>query len=144
MSIKYSEILASDEVLTAGNDDIIILAIVDGGSPTGYTTKAIKTSNYIAGGGVATDVIWDANLDLAVGTGSDTAVRLAGGSALQVLRVNAGATALEWAAPSGADGNGIYDGSGSLSGTTTVTMGSNQLTFSGTQTNFNVHSTLKF
>jgi hypothetical protein len=51
MSIKYSEILATDEVLTAGNDDIILLAIVDGGSPTGYTTKAIKKSNLITAGG---------------------------------------------------------------------------------------------
>jgi len=50
MSIKYSEILASDEVLTAGNNDIVLLAIVDGGSPTGYTTKAIKKSNLVTGG----------------------------------------------------------------------------------------------
>jgi hypothetical protein len=35
MSIKYSGILAADEVLSAGNDDIIVLAIVDGGAPTG-------------------------------------------------------------------------------------------------------------
>lgn len=48
MSIKYSEILAADEVLSAGNDDIIVLAIVDGGAATGYTTKAIKKSNLIS------------------------------------------------------------------------------------------------
>ena len=48
MSIKYSGILAADEVLSAGNDDIIVLAIVDGASATGYTTKAIKKSNLIA------------------------------------------------------------------------------------------------
>jgi len=47
MSIKYSEILAADEVLSAGDNDIIVLAIVDGGAPTGYTTKAIKKSNLI-------------------------------------------------------------------------------------------------
>ena len=47
MSIKYSEILAADEVTTSGTDDIIVLAIVDGGAPTGYTTKAIKKSNLI-------------------------------------------------------------------------------------------------
>ena len=50
---------------------------------------------------VATDVIWDAVGDLAVGTGADTAARLARGTGLQVLRVNAGATALEWASPAG-------------------------------------------
>jgi hypothetical protein len=48
MSIKYSGILAADEVLSAGPNDIIVLAIVDGGAPTGYTTKAIKKSNLIA------------------------------------------------------------------------------------------------
>ena len=47
MSIKYSGILAADEVLSAGPNDIIVLAIVDGGAPTGYTTKAIKKSNLI-------------------------------------------------------------------------------------------------
>lgn len=53
------------------------------------------------GGAVATDAIWDAAGDLAVGSGANTAVRLAKGTALQVLRVNSGATALEWAAASG-------------------------------------------
>tara|TARA_R110001606_G_scaffold339250_1_gene487305 strand:+ start:521 stop:991 length:471 start_codon:yes stop_codon:yes gene_type:complete len=48
MSIKYSGILAADEVTSAGDNDIIVLAIVDGGAPTGYTTKAIKKSNLIA------------------------------------------------------------------------------------------------
>ena len=47
MSIKYSGILAADEVTSAGDDDIIVLAIVDGASATGYTTKAIKKSNLI-------------------------------------------------------------------------------------------------
>lgn len=47
---------------------------------------------------VATDPIWDAAGDLAVGTGANTAAKLSKGTALQVLRVNAGATALEWAA----------------------------------------------
>lgn len=49
------------------------------------------------GGGVAADTIWDAAGDLAVGSGADAAVRLARGSALQVLRVNAAGANLEWA-----------------------------------------------
>lgn len=53
------------------------------------------------GGSVATDTIWDAAGDLAVGTGANTAAKLTKGSALDVLRVNAGGTALEWAAPAG-------------------------------------------
>ena len=44
----------------------------------------------------------DAAGDLIVGTGADTAGRLAIGTALQQLRVNAGATALEYFSPSAA------------------------------------------
>ena len=51
-----------------------------------------------AGTTVATDTIWDVAGDLAYGTGADTGARLALGTALQVLQVNAGATAPEWAA----------------------------------------------
>ena len=59
-------------------------------------------------GDVATDAIWDAAGDLAVGSGADTAARLAIGTAGQVLTVNAGATAPEWAAAAGGSGDG-YD-----------------------------------
>ena len=48
MSIKYSEIFSADQILSAGPDDIIVIAVVDGTSSTGYTTKAIKKSNLIA------------------------------------------------------------------------------------------------
>lgn len=59
---------------------------------------AIEWADQSGGSGaVATDTIWDAAGDLVVGTGSNTAARLAKGTALQTLRVNAGATALEWA-----------------------------------------------
>lgn len=58
--------------------------------------------SYITGnsGNVAGDVIWNAVGDLAVGNGPDSAAVLPKGTALQVLRVNAAATALEWG-PSG-------------------------------------------
>jgi hypothetical protein len=49
------------------------------------------------GGDVATDVIWDAAGDLAVGTGANTAVRLAAGSENHVLTIVGGEPA--WAAP---------------------------------------------
>lgn len=62
-SIKYSEIFSADEVLSAGNDDIIIIAIVDGGSPTGFTTKAIKKSNLITDG----DTLYLANSTIGAG-----------------------------------------------------------------------------
>jgi hypothetical protein len=64
-------------------------------------SSALAAAYAPGGGSVATDAIWDAVGDLAVGTGSDTAARLAMGTALQVLRVNAGATGLEWAPAAG-------------------------------------------
>lgn len=49
-----------------------------------------------AGGDVATDEIWDAAGDLIQGTGADTAAKLSKGSALALLKMNAGGTAVEW------------------------------------------------
>lgn len=53
------------------------------------------------GGSVATDTIWDAAGDLAIGSGADTAVRLARGTALQILQTNSGGTNIEWGAVTG-------------------------------------------
>jgi hypothetical protein len=50
-----------------------------------------------SGGSVATDAIWDAAGDLVYATGANAATRLPIGSAAQVLAVNSGATAPEWA-----------------------------------------------
>jgi len=50
-----------------------------------------------ASGGVATDTIWDAKGDLAVGTGADTAQKLALGATGKFLRVNSAQTVgMEW------------------------------------------------
>jgi hypothetical protein len=50
-----------------------------------------------SGGSVATDAIWDAKGDLAVGTGADTASKLAVGNRKQVVRANsATSTGLEY------------------------------------------------
>lgn len=51
------------------------------------------------GGAVATDTIWDAAGDLAVGSGSNTAVRLAKGNEGEVLTISGGNVA--WGAASG-------------------------------------------
>lgn len=130
MSIKYSEIYTATPVVSAGANDLMVIAIVDGGAPTGFTTKGIKVSDFLSGisGDVATDVIWDANLDLAVGTGSDTAVRLAGGTALQVLRVNGAGNALEWAAPS--SGNTLYSADDTIGSGRIATI-TDTMTFTG-------------
>jgi len=69
-------------------------------------------------------ITWDA---------SGVAATVATGSAGQILTSN-GAGAAPTFQAGGADGNGIYDGNGSLTGSTTVTMGANSLTFDGNQT----------
>lgn len=73
-----------------------------------YGCTASNTWTLLGDGGggaaMATDTLWDAAGDLAVGSGSNTAVRLARGTALQVLRVNAGATNVEWADPASSSG----------------------------------------
>ncbi len=50
-------------------------------------------TDLTAGGGVATDAIWDAAGDIVQGTGANTGARLAIGTAFQVLQANSGATA---------------------------------------------------
>ena len=55
----------------------------------------------------------DAAGDLLVGDADNSVARLAKGSALQVLRVNAGATALEYADPAGGGGGNAIYGDGS-------------------------------
>jgi hypothetical protein len=56
-------------------------------------------SGGAGGGSVATDAIWDAAGDLAVGTGANTAARLAIGTNTHVLTSNG--TTATWAAPAG-------------------------------------------
>ena len=74
-------------------------------------------------GDVATDAIWDAAGDLAVGSGANTAARLPMGTANQVLKVNASGTAVEWATDA-TGGSPTFDGIGSGSNTTaTMTVG---------------------
>jgi hypothetical protein len=70
---------------------------VDSSTATGLKWAAASGGS----GSVATDTIWDAAGDLAVGSTADTAVRLARGTAGQVLTVNSGATNIEWARPAG-------------------------------------------
>lgn len=50
--------------------------------------------------GVAADTLFDAPGDLPIGTGADTAAKLAKGSAYQVLRVKSDGSTLEYASPS--------------------------------------------
>ncbi len=75
------------------------------------------------GGSVATDAIWDAAGDLAVGSGANTAAKLAAGSEDDVLTIVSGVPA--WAAPAGGGGStlpldNVTAGSGDLFGGTTL------------------------
>lgn len=71
---------------------------------TGTSPEAIiwgmPDSTAAAGGSVATDAIWDAAGDLALGTGANTAARLAIGANATVLTSNG--TTASWAAPAAA------------------------------------------
>lgn len=94
------------------------------------------------GGSVATDAIWDAKGDLAVGTGSNTASRLAVGTNGQVLTADsAEATGTKWATVSGS-GDMILASTQTVSGLKTFLNAMFALrnvanTFSGLFTNTN-------
>jgi hypothetical protein len=77
-----------------------------------FVTPAEQTAALAAY--IAKSIV-DAAGDLIVGTAADTVARLAKGGALTYLRVNAAATALEWAALSGGAqiATGTYTGDGS-------------------------------
>jgi hypothetical protein len=71
-----------------------------------------ETDLAAAGGGVAIDVIWDAKGDLAVGTGANTAARLAVGANAHILTADStAATGLKWATPAAAAAHNLLDGS---------------------------------
>jgi hypothetical protein len=78
--------------------------LTDSTSSTSTTTAAtpnsVKSAYDLAGAAIPKSLI-DAAGDLIVGTAADTAGRLGIGTAGQVLKVNSGATALEWGTAGG-------------------------------------------
>lgn len=110
-SAIFSTIAVSgqDSVAADSATDTLTLAAGTGISiTTDKTTDTVTITATGGSGSVATDAIWDAAGDIVIGTGANTAARLAIGTAGQLLRVNAGATALEYYTPSGV--SGISDG----------------------------------
>jgi hypothetical protein len=118
-------------ITSNGNSVATITAIADSGAADAavaahvaeadphpvYLTETEADALYAAfgsGGDVASDQIWDAKGDLAVGTGANTAIRLAAGTDGFVLSANsAQASGLEWiAAPSGSGTGTSYFPSG--------------------------------
>lgn len=91
---------ATQTALNAKQDTLVSgtnIKTVNGNSLLGSGDVAIS-----GGGSVATDAIWDAKGDLAVGTGANTASRLAVWSNWQILVADsAEATGLKWANASG-------------------------------------------
>jgi hypothetical protein len=99
---------AGDLVQGTGANTAARLAIGTAGQVLKVNAGATAVEWGAGAGDVATDAIWDAAGDLAVGSGANTAAKLAIGTALQVLRVNAGATNLEWADPASGSGTKTY------------------------------------
>lgn len=91
---KMQNVSAASKLLGRGDSgagDVEEITIGSGLAMTGTTISAT------AGSGVATDAIFDALGDLAVGTGANTAARLAVGTDGQVLVADSGeATGLKW------------------------------------------------
>jgi hypothetical protein len=75
------------------------------------TNQALRVTSVGGGGGdVATDAIWDAKGDLAVGTGANTASKLTVGTDGYVLTADsATATGVKWAASSGGGAAALDD-----------------------------------
>jgi len=90
---------------TPASNVLRIYAIDDSGTTKlAYKDSAgtVTTVGTGGGGSVATDAIWDAKGDLAVGTGANTASRLAVGSNGQVLSADsAEATGVKWVSVAG-------------------------------------------
>jgi hypothetical protein len=99
---------AGDLVQGTGANTAARLAIGTAGQVLKVNAGATAVEWGAGAGDVATDAIWDAAGDLAVGSGANTAAKLSKGTALQVLRVNSGATNLEWADPASGSGTKTY------------------------------------
>jgi len=86
---------------TPASDKVAIYPKAGGGV---YKKNDAGVEEELSNVPIASDSIWEAAGDLVIGTGANTAARLAKGTATHVLTMNAGATAPEWAAGGGGGG----------------------------------------
>jgi hypothetical protein len=88
--------------------------VLEKASGTDYDTDWVTPTGG-GGGDVATDTIWDAKGDLALGTGADTAARLPVGSNGQILTADPALTlGVKWANPQGVSQDLLWDSKGDL------------------------------
>jgi len=122
---KISDLTAASAAL--GADE---LPISEAGTSKKLTVDQIKT--YVGAKSVATDVLWDAAGDLAVGSGADTAAKLSKGADGTVLTISASTHVPVWAAPTGGGAmatDPLWDAAGDLAvGTGADTAGKLTLT----------------
>lgn len=133
-------ITASSPLTGGGTSGAVTIGIQDGTttqkgavqlensiSSTSTTTAAVpasvKSAYDLANAAIPKSII-DAAGDLIYGTANDTPARLALGTAGQVLTVNSGATAPEWATASGGKDNWVLLNAGgtALTGAATITV----------------------
>jgi len=115
-SVNMEEILSDGSTLSNADADFRRLFLGEDGAL--HLKDAAGAVTSVGAGNVATDAIWDAAGDLAVGTGANTAAKLTKGSDDDVLTISASTHLPVWAAPAASSGSRPYlDENPTLSGT---------------------------
>jgi len=109
-----SKVTDLTENTTPAVTDLLYIVDDPGGTPAGQKVTLANIKALV--NDITTDAEWDAAGDLVYGTGANTADRLAIGTVGQVLTVNAGETAPEWANAASGDvaTDAIFDAKGDL------------------------------
>jgi hypothetical protein len=124
----YPSILLEDHVDPAAPTTGFHRLFIDTDEKLKMIDHASLVTDFTPGGGsVATDAIWDAAGDLAVGSGANTAAVLTKGADNTVLTIDPASHAPAWVAPSGAMGAWTAYTPALTGSTTNPTLGSSTL-----------------